>query len=234
MTGSVEFREFETRAAASKAAAELLAGLVRKTLDSAPGAEATLVVSGGTTPGQCFDHLSHEALDWSRVTGVPSDERWVAATDPASNEGLIREKLLKDRAGAGKVLPFFRPGLSAPEAPAVIGKDLALLNPVFSAVLLGMGEDGHFASLFPDFEGLHKTLDPGAEAVCTLVKTAGSPYLRISLTLAALLDSAHIVLLIFGDAKRRVFETATRGGSVFPVEALLRETRVPLTVIWAP
>jgi len=234
MTGSVEFREYETRAAASKAAADLLAGLVRKALDFAPESAATLVVSGGTTPGPCFELLSHVALDWSRVTVIPSDERWVAATDPASNEGLIREMLLRNRAGAGKVLSFFRPGLDAPEAPAAIAQDLALLNPVFSAVLLGMGEDGHFASLFPDFEGLHEALDPGSNAVCTLVKTVGSPYLRISLTLAALLDSVHIVLLIFGDAKRRVFETAMRGGSVFPVEALLRETRVPLTVVWAP
>jgi 6-phosphogluconolactonase len=116
----------------------------------------------------------------------------------------------------------------------VIGEDLALLKPVFSAVLLGMGEDGHFASLFPDFEGLQQALDPRSNTVCTLVETAGSPYRRISLTLAALLSSVHIVLLIFGDAKRGVFETAMRGGSALPVEALLRETRVPLTVVWAP
>jgi len=233
MGGNIEFRTFESRAAASNAAAELLAGLVRQRLDAAPRAGATLVVSGGSTPGPCFEHLSHEALDWSRVTVIPSDERWVEATDPASNEGLIRARLLKDRAATGRVLSFFRPGLEARQAPAVIAGDLALLNPVFSAVLLGMGEDGHFASLFPDFEGLRQALDPRSETVCTLVETAGSPYLRISLTLAALLDSVHIVLLLFGEAKRGVFETAMRGGSSFPIEALLRETRVPLTVIWA-
>jgi len=234
MTGSVEFREFGTRAAASAAAADLLAGLLAKKLATRTNAEATLVVSGGTTPGPCFDLLSQEALDWSRVTVLPSDERWVDADDPASNEGLIRARLLRDRAGAGKLLSFFRAGIPAAEAPAAIARDLAGLDPVFSAVLLGMGEDGHFASLFPDFAGLRQALDPRSATVCTLVKTAGSPYLRISLTLAALLDSAHIVLLIFGDAKREVFETAMRGGSVYPVEALLAETRVPLTAIWAP
>ena len=234
MGGNIEFRAFDSRAAASAAAAGLLAGRVRQALDSAPRAEATLVVSGGSTPGPCFEHLSHEALDWSRVTVIPSDERWVAATDPASNEALIRSGLLKDRAEAGKLLPFFRPDIDARQAPRVIGEDLALLKPVFSAVLLGMGEDGHFASLFPDFEGLQQALDPRSNAVCTLVETAGSPYRRISLTLAALLNSVHIVLLIFGAAKRGVLETAMRGGSAFPVEALLRETRVPLTVTWAP
>lgn len=234
MRGEIQFRAFETRAAASAAAATLLADLVRKKLDSGPCAEATLVVSGGSTPGECFERLSGEPMDWPRVTVIPSDERWVAATDPASNEGLIRARLLSDRAAKGKVLPFFRAGLDAQLAPVVIGRDLAGLEPVFSAVLLGMGEDGHFASLFPDFEGLQQALDPGADAACILVKTAGSPYLRISLTLSALLKSVHIVLLIFGDAKRKVFETAIRGGSAFPIEALLRETRVPLTVIWAP
>lgn len=234
MTGTIEFRAFETREAASNAAADLLAGLLRRTLDTAADARASLVVSGGSTPGPCFDRLSGEALDWSRVTVIPSDERWVEATDPASNEGLIRSRLLKGRAGSGKTLSFFRAGLDAHQAPASIAQDLALLNPVFSAVLLGMGEDGHFASLFPDFEGLKQALDPHAEIDCMLVKTAGSPYLRISLTLSALLRSAQIVLLIFGDAKRGVFESAMRGGSAFPVEALLRETHIPLTVIWAP
>jgi len=233
MTGAVEFRVFETRAAASIAAADLLAGLVRKALFSAPRAGASLVVSGGSTPGPCFDRLSGASLDWTRVTVIPSDERWVAAADPASNEGLIRARLLNGRAQAARVLSFFRAGLDARQAPAVISRDLARLGPVFSAVLLGMGEDGHFASLFPDFDGLHKALDPRSESVCTLVKTAASPHLRISLTLAALLNSVHIVVLIFGETKRGVFETAMHGGSALPIETLLRETRAPLTAIWA-
>jgi len=234
MSGRVEFREFETRTAASAAAANLLAGLLGKKLDAAPRAEATLVVSGGSTPGPCFERLSLEPLDWSRVTVIPSDERWVEVTDAASNEGLIRTRLLQNRAVAGKALSFFRPDLDVRQAPAGIGRDLASLDPVFSAVLLGMGEDGHFASLFPDFDGLRQALDPRSKTTCVLVKTAGSPYLRISLTLSALLHSVHIVLLIFGDDKHDVFETAMRGGSAFPIEALLRETLVPLTVIWAP
>jgi len=139
MNESVEFRVFETRSAASAAAADLLAGLVGQKLASAPRAGATLVVSGGSTPGECFEHLSAAALDWSRVTVIPSDERWVDATDPASNEGLIRSSLLSGRAAGGKVLSFFRRGIDAQQAPAVIARDLASLEPVFSAVLLGMG-----------------------------------------------------------------------------------------------
>ena len=234
MPGLLQFRAFENRPAASAAAADLLASLVRDALVSGPGAKASLVVSGGSTPGPCFDLLSAEALDWSRVTVLPSDERWVPPGDADSNEGLIRKRLLHGLADKGRVLSFFRTGLDVSQAPSVIGKDLEKLAVPFSAVLLGMGEDGHFASLFPDFDGLQKALDPHNTTACITVQTAGSPHLRISLTLSALLNSEHIVLLIFGQAKRAVFESAKLGGSAYPVEALARQTRTPVTVIWAP
>lgn len=233
MAGLIEFRSFGSRPAASLFAANLLADRLRDALGSGPHAQASLVVSGGSTPGPCFDLLSGQALDWSRVTVVPSDERWVPVTDPDSNERLIRTCLLKDRAATGKVLPFFRAGIDAAQAPLQIERDLAAIKQAFSASLLGMGEDGHFASLFPDFDGLQKALNPDNQASCTMVQTAGSPHLRISLTLSALLNSVHTVLLIFGETKRVVLETARTGGSAYPVEALLTQTRTPLTVIWA-
>ena len=138
------------------------------------------------------------------------------------------------RVSHGKVLSFFREGVDARQAPGLIEQDLQSLRRPFSATLLGMGEDGHFASLFPDFEGLQKALDPHGSAQCITVNTAGSPHLRISLTISALLDSTHIVLLIFGEAKRSVFEAANAGGTIYPIESLLHHARTPLTVIWAP
>lgn len=234
MSGLIEFRAFKNRPEATAAAADLLMNLVSDVLDQSPETEASLVVSGGSTPGPCFDLMSATALDWSRVTVVPSDERWVPPDHPDSNERLIRGRLLTGLATKGKVLPFFRAGLDASQAPSLIEEDLAGLTQPISAVLLGMGEDGHFASLFPDFEGLQKALDPRGTTACTMVQTAGSPHQRISLTLSALLNSAHTVLLIFGQAKRVVFETALAGGSAFPIEALLTQTRSRLTVIWAP
>lgn len=234
MTGLIEFRAFENRSAASAAAAQILAELIGEALAANPSAEASLVVSGGSTPGPCFDLLSEQALDWSRVTVIPSDERWVPADNPDSNERLIKKRLLQGLADQGKVLSFFRAGLDASQAPRVIEQDLEKLAQPFSAVLLGMGEDGHFASLFPDFDELQKALDPQGEMACTMVQTTGSPHLRISLTLSALLHCMHTVLLIFGEAKRNVFDTARTGGTSYPIEALLHETLKPLTVIWAP
>jgi len=234
MSTFIKFRAFKNRPEATIAAADLLVGLVGGVLDQSPDTKASLVVSGGSTPGPCFDLMSVTPLDWSRVTVVPSDERWVPPDHVDSNERLIRKRLLTNRAIEGKVLPLFRADTDPSQAPLLIENDLASIAQPLSAVLLGMGEDGHFASLFPDFEELQKALDPGGKPACALVQTAGSPHLRISLTLSALLNCSHAVLLIFGEAKREVFEAASTGGSAYPIEALLREIRKPMTVIWAP
>ena len=234
MSGFIEFLSFENRSDASSAAAELLAEQLNLTLNSHLQTQASLVVSGGSTPGPCFDQLSGAQLDWSRVTVLPSDERYVPGTHADSNESLIRSRLLHGRAGQGHLLPFYRDGVKAAQVPALIDTDLQRLGLPFSAVLLGMGEDGHFASLFPDFSGLNKALDPKNKTRCIMVQTDGSPHLRISLTLSALLNSAAIILLIFGEAKRLVFDTAMSGGSDYPIESLLRHVSNPLTVVWAP
>lgn len=234
MTVTVDFQAFESRATASRATADMLALRLANALDTDPLARASLVVSGGSTPGPCFAHLSTRPMDWSRVSVAPSDERWVPAEDPASNEGMIRRLLLRGQASQARLLSFFRHGVSAEQAPLVIEQELGMLPRPFSVTLLGMGEDGHFASLFPDFAGLPQALDPAGTSRCIMVQTRGSPHVRISLTLSALLDSAAIVLLVFGDAKRLVLESASKGGSGYPVESLLRHARCPLSVMWAP
>jgi 6-phosphogluconolactonase len=168
--------------------------------------EASLVVSGGITPQECFLNLSRQVLDWSSVTIVPSDERWVEAHNLSSNEHLIHTRLMLGPASAARLLSFYLEELEAEEAPEVITNGLNRLG----------------------------RLDPDNGDQCVVVKTAGSPYLRISLTLPALLDSHAIVLLFFGEAKRRVFEAAAAGDSTYPVAALLSQDKVPVTVIWAP
>lgn len=234
MSDFVKFKTFESRSNASFAAAELLSSLLRDSLAKDTKKQASLVVSGGSTPGPCFDKLSIQELDWSRVTVLPSDERWVAGDHPDSNEKLINDRLLQGPANGARNLSFFREGIEAAQAPLAIAEDLQSLPRPFTASLLGMGEDGHFASLFPDYSGLSRALDPHGRAQCIEVQTAGSPHMRISLTLSALLDSGHIVLLIFGEKKRAVFNTAIKGGSDYPIESLLKYVSVPLTVIWAP
>lgn len=220
------------RAEASRTAADLLGGALAARLKQGNG--ASLVVSGGSTPGECFDLLACRPLDWERVTVLPSDERWVPASSPDSNEALVRRRLLRARAAAGGFLPLYRDGLAPDDAPATVARDIADLPPPHAAVMLGMGADGHFASLFPDYDGLDAALDLAGPPGCVAVRTAGSPHVRISLNLPALLSTDTLVLLFFGADKRAVYEAACAGGSGYPVEALLAQSQVPVQVVWAP
>jgi 6-phosphogluconolactonase len=227
---SISFQSYQNRTEASHAAAQCIALNIKKQWQSE--GHASIVVSGGSTPGECFDVLSRQALPWENVSVVPSDERWVEPTHADSNERLIRARLLQNLAVDAQVLPLFRTKSTVESAVNQIEDDLDTAMP-FASVLLGMGEDGHFASLFPDFDGLEQALDPNDLRLCTPVKTAASPYQRMSLTLAALKQTQHVALLMFGQAKRRVFEQAQSGGTQYPIESLLKQLQSPVTVFWA-
>ena len=221
-----------SRREASQLAAQRIARRLKMDLESQ--SEASIVVSGGSTPAECLGFLASTKLPWDRVHVVPSDERWVPADDAASNEKMIRETLIFDQASSAMLHPLYAANTTAREHCATLANELDALPLLFSSVLLGMGEDGHFASLFPDIAGLDDALDPDSPARCIAVTTATSPCERISLTLSTLARSKEIVLLIFGDAKRRVLEEAKGTGSDLPVGHLLRQQRTPVHVVWAP
>jgi 6-phosphogluconolactonase len=223
---------FETREEASRAAAERIAAALTRRMDG--NGAASLVVSGGTTPAATFAELAAMPLEWSRVHVVLSDERWVPTDHEDSNEKLVRDILLKDRAADATLLPIYSEDVQPDERCEQLQDELKRVPFPFACSLLGMGEDGHFASLFPDAENLDKGLITDWQQLVMPVHTAASPHPRISLTLAALSRSDEIVLLIFGDAKREVIEAAKIPGSELPVSALLLQKRAPVSVLWAP
>lgn len=222
----------EDRLTASRTAACRIAGALNRDLFQVE--TASVVVSGGSTPMRCYEILSHLVGDWSQVTVLLSDERWVPATDSASNERLLREHLLQNRAATARLLPSYRPGLTPEQAVTDIDAELAAWPHPHSQVLLGMGEDGHFASLFPDYANLAEALDPNGAAHCVLVRTEASPHPRISLTLRALMNAHSILLLAFGESKLAVLEAARRGDERYPITHLLARATVPVTCCWAP
>lgn len=188
--------------------------------------QASLVATGGRSPGAVYDRLAQADLDWARVTVTLSDERCVDTESADSNARLVRARLLHGAAAEAGFVPLWGDGDPAPRLRALLPFDM---------VLLGMGEDGHVASLIPGMPGLAAAMDPtGPDLVQATPAGWGSPPLaRITLTLAALLAARTILILTAGDAKRRVLEAAQAGADL-PVRALLSQDRVPVRVLWAP
>lgn len=223
---------FDTRDAASVAAADRILAALRRRLVA--NSETSLVVSGGTSPRRCLQELATADIAWGNVHVVLSDERWVAPDSYDSNESFIRQTLLQNAATGARLQRVYRDGLSVDERAVELDRELRLKPLPFASSLLGMGPDGHFASLFPDAENLSDGVDMEGPALCIPVRTAASPYARISLTLSALSHSDEIILLIFGDEKRDVLQAAQRSPDAYPVSRLLLQKRAPVYVYWAP
>ncbi len=188
---------------------------------------ATLAVSGGRTPEHIFPLLSQAELPWARVTVTLADERWVEPGHPDSNEGLARRLLIQGPASAARFI-----GLKTGHADPIDGREecetaLATLKWPLDLLFLGMGEDGHIASLFP---GADAWLSAPGRALGVAASEKRQP--RMSLTPKALLDSRQIFLVISGSKKRATFDEAMNSGPVdeLPVRLILHQTLVPVTI----
>lgn len=198
---------------------------------------ATLALAGGSTPMPVYRHLASHPLDWHAVSLMPGDERWVAHDHPACNLRAMREAFAGSEPDFKSLTPD-EPG----REPSLDAANAALsdLTLPFDACVLGMGGDGHFASLFPGAPELEYALDPEADALATIVHPdplpEEAPFVRISLTLAAIAASRRLILLIRGERKREVLKNALRSGlwTEFPVAALLTQPRLPLEIHWSP
>ena len=214
-------------AAAAAAAGRLDQGLRAR-------GRASLVATGGRAPGPVYDRLAQADLDWPRVDVTLSDDRFIPPDSPESNEGLVRRRLLSGKAARARFTPLWSQAATSEAAARDAEPRVAALVP-FDVAVLGMGEDGHVASLIPGSPVLAAAMDPAApKLVMGLPPGAGWPPLaRITLTLRALLQSRSIIILIAGETKARVFDEAL-GGADLPVRAFLVQDLVPVRVLWAP
>jgi 6-phosphogluconolactonase len=218
-----------------EALARELADVVAVALDRRLAAQGTagLIVSGGRTPAPFLRELASRELDWPRVQVTLADERCVATDDAASNLRFVREAFTGARAAAASLVAV---DATDPDAAARWSEALARVPRPFAAVILGMGDDGHFASLFPGMPGLAAALDP-AHGPCVVAGVAPvAPQARLSLTLPALLDTDLLVLHVAGVDKLATLQRAALDGSALemPVRALLRQRRVPLEIYHSP
>lgn len=219
------------------AASHELAGQVTAALRLGLGwrATASLAVAGGRTPLPLFQALSEADLDWSRVGVTLTDERWVAEDQPASNGALVRGALLVGRASTARFVPLFDAMPLATATHTAWERVRALALP-FDAVVLGMGEDGHFASLFAGNANLPAALDAQALPGCVAMEAPVAPTARISLNLAALLQTRRLFLLVTGAVKLDLLLAAARreGRAQWPVTTLLAQRHPEPEVFWAP
>jgi len=225
----IEVKAFPDRDALAEATAEVLAEAL-----SQPGPK-TFAATGGSTPGPTYDRLSRRDLAWADVTVTLTDDRWVDIASPLSNEAQVRGRLLVGPAAAAKFVPLKGTG-ATPQADAdAVEPDLGRITP-FDAVLLGMGPDGHIASLFPGDPNLAAALNPKGARLCLGVDMSGlEPFVpRVSLTVRALLDARLAVVLVTGHDKRDLIEGVLNGSNIdYPVAAILRQTSTPVLVHWA-
>lgn len=201
---------------------------------------ASLVVSGGSSPQRLYEHLSGRDLDWSRVTVVLADERWVDPGEAGSNETFVRNTLLKGAAAAARFVGLKTPAARPAEALPALETELTSTPHPFDAVIVGMGTDGHTLSWFPEADGLDAALatDKGlAATIRAKPSPVTGPYLdRVTLTRRALAGARCCALLISGDAKRDVFTLAASPGRVeaMPVRALIHDPALNLQTYWWP
>jgi 6-phosphogluconolactonase len=185
--------------------ADLIASQLAETLRLE--GRATLSVPGGSTPGPVFDTLSGVDIDWANVSVVLNDERWVPEASPRSNTRLLRERLLRGRAAAARLIPLYAPGFEAPEDAVPALEDALRPHLPISVLLLGMGADMHTASLFPGADRLAEALGPTPRLILPMrAAAAGEP--RVTLTAPVLRAALRVHVMIAGADKRAAVERA--------------------------
>ena len=215
-----------TQILADRVASELLAAIESR-------GQASLVVSGGNTPKPLFETLSGRALPWHKVTITLADERWVDTSSKDSNEAMLRDTLLRGYAADATFIPLKNNAPTAQKGRSACEQALGAIELPFDLIILGMGDDGHTASLFPGVSGA--ALDATSPQLCQSVIPPVAAHERMTLTANALLNSRQILLHIVGDNKWRVYQQALAAGDIddMPVRVVLQQDRVPIDVYWS-
>lgn len=197
--------------------------------------EARLLLSGGNTPAPVYRVLARAPLDWSRISIGLVDERWLPEGDPASNARLVRETLLEEGADRARFEPMLMPPHSIEDSVRAANR----ATRAGAVAVLGMGEDGHVASLFPHTSSLAAALDATGDYVAFdagMAPVAAPWPQRISLTPAGLARTATRLLLLRGEGKRALLMHALEGRDPLelPVRLAFGLPGDPLRIHWCP
>lgn len=229
----VEQNIYNTRKELDLALADKVSEILQQAIEI--NGKATMAVSGGSTPKGFFRELSTKDINWRKVTITLADERWVEPSSKDSNTRLVYENLIQNRALAAR---FF----NLKQEKELCEKTLSALNSAVNeailpldVLVLGMGEDGHTASLFPCSTQIETVLDSNNQNALMAVKPTTAPHQRITFSFAALSQSNHIFLHICGHSKKEVLKKALNGRDVFkmPIRKFLHANNIKTQVYWA-
>lgn len=225
--------DFPNREALDTALAENVSKILASAI--ATKGKASIAVSGGSTPKGFFKALSEKDLDWKKVTITLADERWVDITSSDSNTRLVHENLLQNKAANAK---FFH--LKQGEnlcAETLNDLNLAANTSLLplDVLILGMGEDGHTASLFPCSNQIKEGLDNDNVNALMMVEPTTAPHQRITFSFAALSKSENTILHICGDSKKTVLDKALSSTDIYemPIRAFLQSDKITSEIYWA-
>jgi 6-phosphogluconolactonase len=229
----IELHVFDDQRAQADALARSVGDALQAALGArAPGAHATLAVSGGSSPRHFLETLSQARFDWPRIDVTLVDDRWVAEDDSDSNAGLVRATLLQQAAQAARFTPLVDITQDPLQHVAALNRaastDLARRLP--DVAVLGMGEDGHTASIFadsPEWPVAITTPDP-----FVLVHPGGAPHARVSWSLSALKRVDRLFLLIAGERKLDILKRAAADPLKQAISKLANDKGVKLDVYW--
>ena len=226
-------KNFTSRAVLDQQFAHQVAQLLIQAI--AEKGQASIAVSGGSTPKGFFQALSTHDLAWHKVTVTLVDERWVDVNSIDSNTRLVKENLLQNKAAQANFFDLkVTDKLTQVTLESLNEKAKKNLLP-FDVVILGMGEDGHTASLFPCSEQIKNALSLDNKHVLMSVSPKTAPYQRITFTLSALLTSKNIFLHLNGENKQQVLTQALddTNALVMPIRAFLHHPTVNIQIMWA-
>lgn len=230
-----EWWTFETAATMAEQVAEDVSFIIERAVEA--NGKAELCISGGSTPVPILKALAlNKDIDWSKVSVTPTDERLVRSDDPLSNHRMIADIVA---AKGATVNPLFDQShdWTALEAGRSADARLAQLSWPIDLTWLGMGDDGHTASIFPSVMNAALDVPRGRRAVGLEPNPLpdNAPVARVTLTKPALLDAHTLIVVITGEAKKAVLERAIADGpsSTLPIGRVLADAEVPVDIYWS-
>jgi 6-phosphogluconolactonase len=218
--------------------ADAIAGDIQFVIESALDARGSAVIAlaGGKTPFPAYEKLAKAKLDWKKVTIIPTDERIVPLGDPLSNVTALAKIFLPKGARVMPIVPAVTPDYKAAGRSAdALCQDL---HWPLDFCLLGVGGDGHTASIFPgpDFdEALNGPKERRALGVMPDPLPPEAPVSRVTLSRAAIATARALMIAVTGDAKRKVLEQAIAEGasSPYPIGRVLADVELPIDIHWS-